>query len=168
MDSGIRAFSSMLHTRDAAYSAVANASGVALPLVGTIADQGMLSCFVEVPFRLARMAPDRVPRTVVRIGRYREIFLSLPDLIGGGERIGFLLASHPLSMAGDEYQADDAESIIGLVEGVMPAVGGGSIGPPRCMRCNCPIPAGRVRIVGPTALCVRCQSKQEKGHAVES
>jgi hypothetical protein len=162
MDNGIRVFSSMLDTRDAAYNAVANTSGVALPLIGTIANEGLLSCFAEVPFRLARIVPDRVPRTVVRIGQYREILLSLPDLIGGGDTIGFLVASRPLSVAGDEYQPDDAESLIGLVEGVTLGTGVRCIGPPRCIRCNYPIPSGRARIIGPGAFCLRCQSNQEK------
>jgi len=158
----IHAFPDMLGAEAAARNAVANASGVALPLIGTIARQGLLSCFVEVPFRLAKIDSARAPRTLMRIGRYREIVLSLSDLLGGSDRIGFLLAGHPLSLAGDEHQPDDAESIVALVEGVTRVTGTRSIGPARCIRCNHPIPPERARIVGPDAFCVRCQSNQER------
>jgi hypothetical protein len=163
MRARLRGFPDIAAARSAAYQVVADASVAALPLIGIISDNKIVSCFVEVPLKLVSIDPEPARRTVLRMGGYREILLSLPDLLGGGDNIGFLLASRPLRIAGDQYQPDDADEVIALAEGVVPAVGTRSIGPIRCQRCNYPVPAARVRILGSlNCLCIRCQQTEER------
>jgi hypothetical protein len=159
----LRGFPDFAAARSAAYQVVADASVAALPLVGIISDTEIVSCFVEIPFNLVTTDPEPVRRTVLRMGSDRQILLSLSDLLGGADYVGFLLASRPLRIAGDHYQPDDADQVIALAEGVMPAVGTRLIGPIRCQRCNHPVPAARARVLGSlNCLCIRCQQTEER------
>ena len=155
----------MAAAQTAAHQVVANASAAALPVVGIVSSAEMVSCFVEVPVNLVSTSPRPAGRTVLEIGIYREIVLSLSDLLGGNDRIGFLLTRRPLWLAGGEYQREDADQVkvIALVEGVMQADGARLIGPIRCRRCNHPVPPERARILGSSScLCIRCQQAEEK------
>jgi hypothetical protein len=153
----------MAAARAAAYRVVANTSVAALPLVGIVSTTETVSCFVEVPRNLARADLKPATRTVLRITGYPEIVLSLSDIAGDAGQIGFLLASRPLWLAGEEHQPDDADEIIALVEDVMQAADVQSIGPLRCRRCNYAIPPARARILGTrTLLCIHCQLTEER------
>jgi hypothetical protein len=163
MRAQVRGFPDMAAAQTAAHQVVANVSAAALPIVGVLSNAEMVSCFVEVPFNLVSTSPKPAARTVLEIGGYREIVLSLSDLLGGNDRIGFLLTNRPLWLVGGEYQPEDADEVIALVEGVMEAAGARLIGPIRCRRCNHPVPPERARILGSSnCLCIRCQQAEEK------
>jgi hypothetical protein len=163
MGAQVRGFPDMAAAQTAAHQVVANASVAALPVVGILSNAGMVSCFVEVPFNLVSTSPKPAARTVLEIGGHREIVLSLSDLLAGNDRIGFLLTSRPLWLAGEEYQPEDANEVIALVQDVMEAAGARLIGPIRCRRCNHPVPPDRARILGSSnCLCIRCQQTEEQ------
>jgi hypothetical protein len=156
-------FPDMAAAQTAAYRGIANATSLAaLPLVGVLSTTGMVSCFVEVPFNLVSTDPTPVARTVLRIGGNCEIVLSLSDVLRGSDHIGFFLTNRPLWLAGEEYQPDDADQVVALVEGVMQSTGVGLIGPIRCRRCNHAVPSERAHILGSNnCLCIRCQTTEE-------
>jgi hypothetical protein len=164
MRAQVRGFPDMAAARSVAHQIVANVSVAALPVVGILSNADMVSCFVEVPFNLVSRIPKPTARTILEIGSYQELLLSLSDLLSGSDRIGFLLTSRPLWLAGEEYQPEDVEKVIALVEGLMTAAGARLIGGPiRCRRCNHPVPVARARIVGSSnCLCIRCQQIEER------
>lgn len=162
MRAELRGFPDMAAAQLAAYRGVADASLVALPLVGIVSTGEAVSCFVEVASNLASVDPKPAPRTVLRIGGNWEIVLSLSDTLRGSDHIGFLLANRSLRLAGEEHQPDDADQVIALVEDVMQSARAQAIGPIRCRRCNHPVPAERIRILGSAnCLCTHCKHKEE-------
>jgi len=158
----IRGFSTLEAARLAAYQTAADTGARALPVVGTRTARGHLSCFVEVPFGAAMTGTGAVRTTVLRVGSFAELLLSLPEILQGADTLGYLIAVPPLVLFGADLQCPDADHAIALVKDVMPAIGVGVVGPYRCTQCNGPVPRERTRLVGPDAQCVRCQTLHDK------
>jgi Prokaryotic dksA/traR C4-type zinc finger len=157
----IRSYPDFQATRSAALGVMADVGALALPVQGIFASAGLLSCFVSVPLDGGLKDAGPAPRTQLRIGPYAEILLSLEDLLSGTPPLGLLLANRPLSIAGQEYQLDDADECIAVVPDLMVANGSYTIGPHRCCRCNQAIPDARTRLIGSRSLCIKCQLSAE-------
>jgi hypothetical protein len=162
----IRCCDTVSAARSLALAGAADVGALIFPVVGTMAGDGALSCFVEVPFAAVPCSAAPVSRTILHTGGYAELLLCLREVLSGSTCLGFLLAGQPLVLSGDHFQGPDADHAIALVKGLMPADGTASAGPSRCVRCNANFPAARSRAVGSTALCVRCQGAiEEDRHA---
>jgi|HubBroStandDraft_6_1064221.scaffolds.fasta_scaffold979481_1 hypothetical protein len=158
----IRGFSDVQEAGSATQQVVADLGLTPLTVVGFSAAAGKVSCFVEIPWTGFKSDPTAAFRTELRFRGYAEVMLSVVELLNGGGPFGFVAVERPFFVLGEEYQPATEEPIIAAIPELIVAVGPSLIGPPRCFRCNHAVPMARARLVGPTGLCVRCQSETER------
>lgn len=157
----IKYLQTMSAARDEAYKTAADIGAAVLSVVGICKRSGRAGCFVRVPFGAAACGSASVTRTTLQAGAFAQLLLCR-SVDEASDVLGFLVAGQPLLLLGDDLQSAECGDAIALFERGIVAPELCPLGPNRCARCNCSIPNGRTRLIGPDAYCIRCQALFEQ------